>query len=128
MKKINFLPSSNFKIYAGKRSVKSIVIHYTGMISLQSAIERLLSKKHEVSSHYVIGRNGKILQLVKDNNVAWHAGVSNWFSFKNLNKTSIGIELENKGHSYGYQNFTSKQIFALIKNLKILRNICVRTI
>ena len=121
MKKINFLPSSNFKIYAGKRSVKSIVIHYTGMISLQSAIERLLSKKHEVSTHYVIGRNGKILQLVKDNNVAWHAGVSNWFSFKNLNKTSIGIELENKGHSYGYQNFTSKQIFALIKILKILK-------
>jgi len=121
MKKINFLPSSNFKIYAGKRSVKSIVIHYTGMISLQSAIERLLSKKHEVSSHYVIGRNGKILQLVKDNNVAWHAGASDWFSFKNLNKTSIGIELENKGHSYGYQNFTSKQIFALIKILKILK-------
>ena len=77
MNKINFLPSSNFKIYAGKRSVRSIVIHYTGMISLQSAIERLLSKKYEVSSHYLIGRNGKILQLVKDNNVAWHAGVSN---------------------------------------------------
>ena len=117
MNRINFLPSSNFKICIGKRLIRSIVIHYTGMISLQLAVERLLSKKHEVSSHYVIGRNGKILQLVKDNHIAWHAGVSNWFTFKNLNKTSIGIELENKGHRYGYQNFTSKQIFSLIKVL-----------
>ena len=59
--------------------------------------------------------------MVKDNHIAWHAGVSNWFTFKNLNKTSIGIELENKGHRYGYQNFTSKQIFSLIKVLKILK-------
>jgi N-acetylmuramoyl-L-alanine amidase len=121
MIRIKSLPSSNFATYSGKRPVRSIVIHYTGMRSLQLAIERLLSKKHEVSSHYVIDRNGKILKLVKDNNIAWHAGVSNWFSFKNLNKTSIGIELENKGHRHGYQNFTSKQIFSLIKILKILK-------
>ena len=91
------------------------------MKSLQSAVERLLSKKYEVSSHYLISRTGKIIQLVKDNNIAWHAGISNWFKFKNLNKNSIGIELENKGHQYGYQAFPSKQIVQLIKILKILK-------
>ena len=91
------------------------------MRSLQSAVERLTSKKYEVSSHYLISRKGKIIQLVKDNNIAWHAGKSNWFNFKNLNKNSIGIELENKGHQYGYQAFPSKQIVQLIKILKILK-------
>ena len=119
--KIKYLGSPNFIFHNKRRKIHSIVIHYTGMRSLQSAVERLLSKKHEVSSHYIIDRNGKISQLVKDNNIAWHAGISNWFSFKNLNKTSIGIELENKGHQYGYQNFPNTQINQLIKVLKILK-------
>jgi N-acetylmuramoyl-L-alanine amidase len=91
------------------------------MRSLQSAVDRLISKKYEVSSHYLVSRAGKIMQLVKDNNIAWHAGISNWFNFKNLNKNSIGIELENKGHQYGYQDFPNKQITELIKILKILK-------
>jgi N-acetylmuramoyl-L-alanine amidase len=91
------------------------------MRSLQSAVERLISKKYEVSSHYLVSRTGKIIQLVKDNNIAWHAGISNWFKFKNLNNNSIGIELENKGHQYGYQAFPNKQIVQLIKILKILK-------
>ncbi len=119
--KIKYLSSPNYIFCNKKRKIHSIVIHYTGMRSLQSAVERLFSKKYEVSSHYLIGRTGKILQLVKDNNIAWHAGISNWFNFKNLNKTSIGIELENKGHQYGYQNFSNKQINQLIKILKILK-------
>jgi len=91
------------------------------MRSLQSAVDRLISKKYEVSSHYLISRAGKIMQLVKDNNIAWHAGISIWFNFKNLNKNSIGIELENKGHQYGYQDFPNKQITELIKILKRLK-------
>ena len=118
---IKYLSSPNYIFCNKRRKIHSIVIHYTGMRSLQSAVERLISKKYEVSSHYLIGRTGKILQLVKDNNIAWHAGISNWFNFKNLNKTSIGIELENKGHQYGYQNFSNKQINQLIKILKILK-------
>ena len=121
MMRIKYLKSPNYIAFKNRRNIQSIVIHYTGMRSLQSAVERLLSKKYEVSSHYVIGRTGKVLQLVKDNNIAWHAGVSNWFNFKNLNKNSIGIELENKGHQYGYQDFPSKQIAQLIKILKILK-------
>ena len=119
--KIKYLSSPNYIFCNKRRKIHSIVIHYTGMRSLQSAVERLTSKKYEVSSHYLIGRTGKILQLVKDNNIAWHAGISNWFNFKNLNKTSIGIELENKGHQYGYQNFSNKQINQLIKILEILK-------
>jgi len=119
--KIIHLKSPNYISYKKRRNIESIVIHYTGMRSLQSAVERLISKKHEVSSHYLISRVGKIMQLVKDNNIAWHAGISNWFAFKNLNKNSIGIELENKGHQYGYQDFPNKQIRELIKILKILK-------
>ena len=121
MMKIKYLKSPNYVYCNQRRNVQSVVIHYTGMRSLQSAVERLLSKKYEVSSHYLISRTGKIIQLVKDNNIAWHAGISNWFKFKNLNKNSIGIELENKGHQYGYQIFPSKQIIQLIKILKILK-------
>ncbi len=119
--KIIHLKSPNYISCKKRRNIQSIVIHYTGMRSLQSAVERLISKKHEVSSHYLISRAGKIMQLVKDNNIAWHAGISNWFVFKNLNKNSIGIELENKGHQYGYQDFPNKQIIELIKILKILK-------
>lgn len=121
MMKIKHLKSPNYHACKNVRSIQSVIVHYTGMRSLQSAVERLLSKKYEVSSHYLIGRNGKVLQLVKDNNIAWHAGVSNWFNFKNLNKNSIGIELENKGHQYGYQDFPNKQITELIKILKRLK-------
>ena len=119
--KIVHLKSPNYISCKKRRNIQSIVIHYTGMRSLQSAVERLISKKHEVSSHYLISRAGKIMQLVKDNNIAWHAGISNWFVFKNLNKNSIGIELENKGHQYGYQDFPNKKITELIKILKILK-------
>ncbi|CAN1596798.1 ampD N-acetyl-anhydromuramyl-L-alanine amidase [Candidatus Pelagibacterales bacterium] len=119
--KIKHLKSPNYIHCNKRRNIHSVIIHYTGMRSLQSAVERLLSKKYEVSSHYLISRNGKIIQLVKDNNIAWHAGISNWFKFKNLNKNSIGIELENKGHQYGYKTFPSKQIVQLIKILKILK-------
>jgi len=121
MMNIKYLKSPNYIYCNQRRNIQSVIIHYTGMRSLQSAVERLISKKYEVSSHYLISRTGKIIQLVKDNNIAWHAGKSNWFNFKNLNKNSIGIELENKGHQYGYQNFSSKQIGQLIKIIKILK-------
>ena len=77
--RINYLKSENYTSYgAKKRRIQAVVIHYTGMRTLQSAVERLLYSKYKVSSHYVISRNGKILQLVKDNNIALHAGISNW--------------------------------------------------
>jgi N-acetylmuramoyl-L-alanine amidase len=102
-------------------SIKVIVIHYTGMQSKIVSINRLLNKKAKVSCHYLIDRKGKILQMVDENKVAWHAGKSKWKNFKNLNDNSIGIELVNKGHEFGYEKFTSIQIKKLIKLCSLLK-------
>ena len=85
------------------------------MQSMRAALNRLISHRYQVSCHYLISREGKIFQIVDDNRVAWHAGKSKWGNFENLNKKSIGIELVNKGHKFGYQEFSTKQINVLIK-------------
>ena len=103
------------------KDIKLIVIHYTGMQSKIESIKRLSSPKHKVSCHYLIDRKGQILKMVDDNKVAWHAGKSKWKNYNNLNKSSIGIELVNKGHEFGYEKFTISQVNNLIKlcqNLK----------
>tara|TARA_Y100000590_G_scaffold312231_1_gene352843 strand:- start:66 stop:791 length:726 start_codon:yes stop_codon:yes gene_type:complete len=119
--KIQDLHSPNFN--NKKRSIKAIkaiVIHYTGMQSGRESILRLTNKRSKVSSHFVIGLEGKVLRLVKDSYVAWHAGKSCWGKYRNLNKNSIGIELVNKGHRFGYTNFKKKQLFSLIEICKHL--------
>jgi len=103
-----------------KKSIKFIIIHYTGMQSERESLMRLCNPKSKVSSHYFIKKNGKILKLVDDHFIAWHAGKSYWKNYKNLNKNSIGIELANKGHKFGYTNFKKKQLSSLIKVSKIL--------
>ena len=101
-------------------SIKIIIIHYTGMQSERESIIRLCNPKSKVSSHFLINQNGKVYRLVQDNQIAWHAGKSCWGNYKNLNKNSIGIELVNKGHRFGYANFRKKQLLSLIKICKIL--------
>ena len=96
-----------------KKKIKFIVFHYTGMQSERESIERLTSKKSQVSSHYLINREGKITKMVDEKNIAWHAGKSKWKNLINLNNQSIGIELVNKGHQFGYENFSKKQISKL---------------
>ena len=113
--------SKNFdKKKRPKNFIKLIIIHYTGMQSERESLLRLSDEKSKVSTHYLINRVGKIYSLVKDNRVAWHAGVSRWGKYKNLNKNSIGIELVNKGHEFGYTTFSKKQIKSLIKICKNL--------
>ena len=91
---------------------------------MQSEIEsvkRLKSRKFKVSCHYLINRKGEVVQMVNENMIAWHAGKSKWKNYINLNDNSIGIELVNRGHEFGYQNFSLRQINSLIslcKNLK----------
>ncbi len=120
MKFINF-PSPNFdKKKRSKNSIKLMVIHYTGMQSEGESIARLCNLKSKVSCHYLINLDGKIYRLVNDQHVAWHAGISCWGKYKNLNKNSIGIELVNKGHKLGYAEFRKKQISSLIRVCKIL--------
>ena len=98
-----------------KDKIRFLIIHYTGMQSMRASVKRLTNPKHKVSCHYLIDRNGKIFQMVEDNKIAWHAGKSRWQKLKNLNKNSIGIELVNRGHEFGYQKFPRKQINTLIK-------------
>ena len=101
-------------------SIKMIIIHYTGMQSERESLDRLTDPKSKVSSHYAINQKGKIFRLVNDNQIAWHAGKSCWAQYKNLNKNSIGIELVNKGHQFGYTNFKKRQLSSLIKICKSL--------
>ena len=90
------------------------------MQSERESLDRLTDPKSKVSSHYVINQKGKIFRLVNDNQIAWHAGKSCWGKYKNLNKNSIGIELVNKGHQFGYTNFKKRQLSSLIKICKSL--------
>ena len=108
--------SPNFSKKTRKiRDIKLIVIHYTGMQSRIASIKRLSSVKSKVSCHYLLDRKGQILKMVDEDKVAWHAGKSKWKSFINLNKYSIGIELVNKGHDFGYESFTNLQIKRLVE-------------
>ncbi len=114
--------SFNFDISKrNKNSIKFIIIHYTGMKKQTEAIKRLSDSKSKVSSHYFIKNKGEILNLVPDLHSAWHAGKSSWKNYKSLNKYSIGIEINNPGHDYGYKKFTTKQILSLIKLLRYLK-------
>ena len=119
--KINVIHSPNFdQRKRSSKSIKLLVIHYTGMQSERESIMRLCNTKSKLSSHFVINNSGKIYWLVQDDQTAWHAGKSCWGKYKNLNKNSIGIELVNKGHEFDYTNFKKKQLSSLIKICKIL--------
>ena len=112
-------PKFKTKIRSNK-SIKIIVIHYTGMQSEVDALNRLTDFKSKVSCHYLINEKGKIISIVPDNYTAWHAGKSRWGKLSSLNKSSIGIELVNPGHNFGYKKFGKKQISALIQLIKKL--------
>ena len=103
------------------KDIKFIIIHYTGMQSEVAAVKRLKNLKSKVSCHYLINRKGKVIRMVEDTNIAWHSGKSRWKNFVNLNKNSLGIELINKGHQFGYQAFSDQQIKSLISLCKILK-------
>ncbi len=119
---ININKSINFsKKSRNKQNIKFLIIHYTGMQSARVSLNKLKNPKTKVSCHYFIDRKGVISRIVDDNKVAWHAGKSRWKNFRNLNKNSIGIEIQNKGHSIGYEKFSKKQINSLIKLMKILK-------
>ena len=121
--KLISLKSNNFSKNRNKKKIKFLIIHYTGMQSMRVSIKRLVSPKSKVSCHYLISRNGKIFQMVEDNKIAWHAGKSKWGNLQNLNEYSIGIELVNKGHKFGYQKFPRSQINSLVKLCTKLKKI-----
>ncbi len=91
-----------------------ILLHYTGMQSAQAALERLCSPESKVSSHYFVFEDGRIVQSVQESRRAWHAGVSSWAGESDINSLSIGIEIANPGHDFGYPDFPKRQIAAVI--------------
>lgn len=97
-----------------------IVLHYTGMATAREALERLCNPETQVSAHYFIDEDGKVKQLVADKYRAWHAGKSSWRGEADINSHSIGIEIVNPGHEFGYREFPAKQIAALEKLCKKL--------
>ena len=120
MKDIFLKRSPNFE-ERKKRRIKYILIHYTDLPTTKLSLRHLSDKKNKVSSHYLIDPQGKIYSLVEDKNIAWHAGISCWKKDKNLNKNSIGIELQNTGLAGKYEKFSNTQIAALEKLIKMLQ-------
>ena len=111
----NFYPKKRLK-----KEIRFIIFHYTGMKSDKAAIRKLTDIQSQVASHYFITHTGKIITLVPDLYTAWHAGISSWKDFKSLNKNSIGIEITNPGHQFGYRKFSKKQINSIINLSKLL--------
>ncbi len=114
---IKNFPSPNFgprRTVEGSTGVRHLVVHYTGMTSCQKALDRLRDPKAEVSAHYVLDEDGAVYRLVAEDMRAWHAGHSFWHGVRDINSTSIGIEIVNPGHENGYRAFPEKQIETLI--------------
>lgn len=91
-----------------------ILLHYTGMESADAALARLCDPQARVSSHYFVHENGSIVQLVPEARRAWHAGESSWAGATDINSRSIGIEIVNPGHDFGYPEFPKRQVAAVI--------------
>ena len=116
---INYSPNFNPK-KRNKKKIKYLIYHYTGMKNDRLAIKKLTSSNSNVSCHYYITSNGKLIQMVPDLYIAWHAGKSSWKNQKSLNNSSIGIEISNPGHKHGYKKFNNNQIKCLLRISKFL--------
>ncbi len=106
-------PSPNFDSRGG-RAIDMLVMHYTGMTSAEGAIARLCDPVAKVSAHYVLDEDGTVFQLVAEEARAYHAGISFWAGEAGMNACSIGIEIVNPGHEFGYRDFPEPQIARLI--------------
>lgn len=112
-------PSPNFD--ARRAPPDMVVLHYTGMQTGEAALARLCDPAAKVSAHYMIEEDGRIFRLVPEERRAWHAGVSFWKGERDINAVSIGIEIVNPGHEFGYHAFPDPQIEALIALLDQVR-------
>lgn len=96
-----------------RAAIDMLILHYTGMANARAALDRLSDPAAKVSAHYLIDEDGTIYRLVADDRRAWHAGVSSWAGESDINSRSIGIELVNPGHEFGYRRFPEAQMAAL---------------
>jgi N-acetylmuramoyl-L-alanine amidase len=108
-------PSPNFNERVGVDGPDILLMHYTGMQSCEAAVQRLTDPAARVSSHYTIDEDGTVYVHVDESLRAWHAGVSHWRGATDINSRSIGIEIVNPGHEFGYRAFPDVQINAVIE-------------
>lgn len=104
-------PSPNFETRA--LPVQMVVLHYTGMVSAEAAIERLTDAAAKVSAHWLVTEDGTVVRMVDEAHRAWHAGKSWWRGLTDVNSASIGIEIVNPGHEFGYRPFPEAQMAAV---------------
>jgi N-acetylmuramoyl-L-alanine amidase len=104
-------PSPNFDARTAPPDI--LVLHYTGMQTGEAALARLRDPEAKVSSHYMVEEDGRIFRLVAEERRAWHAGVSFWKGQRNINGVSIGVEIVNPGHEFGYRPYPEAQIAAV---------------
>jgi len=107
-------PSPNHDARPAGGAIDMLVLHYTGMESAEAALARLADPAAKVSAHYTVDEDGTVYAMVPEERRAWHAGVSYWAGATDINARSIGIELVNPGHEFGYRAFPEAQIEALI--------------
>ena len=100
--------------------IDTLIMHYTGMQSADEALTRMCDSQAEVSAHYMVDEDGTVYQLVEGDQRAWHAGISHWRGREGLNHTSIGIEIVNPGHEFGYAPFPKEQMDEVIELTKTL--------
>ena len=112
MSEIIDCPSPNFD--ERTLPINMLVLHYTGMVDAGSAIDRLTDAEAKVSAHYLVSEDGQILRLVPEEKRAWHAGQSSWRGIQDVNSASIGIEIVNPGHEFGYRPFPREQMDGLV--------------
>jgi N-acetylmuramoyl-L-alanine amidase len=108
------LASPNFNARGGGLRPEILLLHYTGMESAKAAEDRLRDRAAEVSSHYLVHEDGRVVQMVREADRAWHAGRGTWRGCDDINSWSIGIEVVNGGHEHGLPPFPRRQIDALI--------------
>ena len=113
------VPSPNFDARRGLPDM--LVLHYTGMQTAAAAIARLCDAEARVSAHYVVDEDGSILKLVAEERRAWHAGRGVWLGETDCNAASIGIEIVNPGHEFGYRDFPEVQVEAVISLIADIR-------
>lgn len=106
-------PSPNHGERAGVQRPDMILLHYTGMPSAAAALDRLCTRGSDVSAHYFVFEDGRIVQMVQESRRAWHAGAAFWAGETDINSCSIGIEIANPGHEHGYLDFPKRQIAAV---------------
>jgi N-acetylmuramoyl-L-alanine amidase len=114
-------PSPNREPRPNGTAVDILLIHYTGMLTGAAALDRLCQPDAKVSAHYLIEEDGRVMRLVPEELRAWHAGVACWAGRTDINDRSIGIELVNPGHEFGYRAFPEAQMAALIDLAEAIR-------